>query len=259
MFCLITSITIAQKSVKSNSNSAKEIIKKVVTKTGSYELLKQLKDVQFDYTFHSPKNNKNDISVERYIFKNEVSWGNYQRHEVFVFPTEKESVIQFYDGNTTAKLMLGKTAINNPKTLQSVIFLRKANFYWFTMIPKLLDEGIVYEQLENRIHKGINYKIVKIGFEKGVGEVQDDFILYINPKTFLIDQFIFTVKGSGLGISMMEVEYETVQGYTFMAKRKVISGAEWDGSVLGDVLFTQTTENVRFNNGFTKKYLVENM
>ncbi len=58
---------------------------------------------------------------------------------------------------------------------------------------------------------------------------------------------------------MMEVEYDTVQGYTFMAKRKVISGANWDGSVIGDVLFIQTTENVRFNNGFTKEQLIQEM
>lgn len=135
-------------------------------------------------------------------------------------------------------------------------FSRKANYYWFTMMPKLLDTGLIYKQLPNRTYNKIDYKIVKIGFEKGVGEIQDDFILYINPTTFLVDRFLFTVKGSSLGVSLMEIEYETVNGYTFMAKRKVIP-ADWDGNIKGKILYEQTTANVKFNNGFKRELLAE--
>ncbi|WP_160114672.1 DUF6503 family protein [Aquimarina sp. AU474] len=246
---------IAQQIDTKNSPVAKGLIHKVVAKTGNYDLLKKLKDVAFEYTFYSTKTNKKDVSTERYIFDGEVSWGNYKTHQYFVFPNTTETVTQFYDGSTQTNVTLGDKNITDLKVLKSANFLRKANFYWFTMMPKLLDQGIVYELLPNRTHNRINYKIVKIGFNKGVGEVQDEFILYINPKTFLIDRFLFTVKGFIPGVLLMEAEYKTVNGYTFMAKRKVISGAQWDGSITGDVLFEQTSTNVKFTNGFTKEIL----
>ncbi len=252
---LCANVLFAQQKETKNSIAAKALIKKVVAKTGNYDLLKSLKDVAFEYTFYSTKTNKKDISVERYIFDGEVSWGQYKTHQYFVFPNTTETVTQFYDGSGQTTVKLGNKNVTDLKVLKSTTFLRKANFYWFTMMPKLLDEGITYELLPNRTHNTIKYNVVKIGFNQGVGEVQDDFILYINPKTFLVDRFLFTVKGFIPGVLLMEAEYDTVNGYTFMAKRKVISGAQWDGSITGDVLFEQTSTNVRFTNGFTKDTL----
>ncbi len=254
--CILVNITFAQKKEVSSSNSAKALIEKMVSITGNYELLKKLKDVEFDYTFYSPATKKSDISVERYIFDGEVSWGQYKTHNVFVLPKEEGTVTQYYESTGNSWITVGNTKITDTRTLRSSDFLRKANYYWFTMMPKLLDKGIVYTQLPDRVHNKVKYKIVKIGFEKGVGDVQDDFILYINPTTFLVDRFLFTVKGSALGISLMEIEYETANGYTFMAKRKVIP-ADWDGKIKGKVLYEQTTTNVKFNNGFRKELLAK--
>ena len=208
--CLLANITFAQKKEISSSDSAKALIEKMVTKTGSYELLKKLKDVEFTYDFYSPRTKKSDISIERYIFNREVSWGQYKTHNVFVLPKEKGIVTQYYESTGNSWIALENAKMTDKRALLSSDFLRKANYYWFTMMPKLLDKGIVYTQLPDRVHNRINYNIVKIGFEQGVGDVQDDFILYINPTTFLVDRFLFTVKGSALGISLMEIEYETV-------------------------------------------------
>ncbi|WP_109853294.1 DUF6503 family protein [Aquimarina sp. AU58] len=254
--CILANITFAQKKELSSNDSAKALIEKMVAKTGSYELLKKLKDVEFTYDFYSPKTRKSDISVERYIFNGEVSWGQYKTHNVFVLPKKEGIVTQYYESTGNSWITIENTKITDTRTLRSSDFLRKANYYWFTMMPKLLDKGIVYTQLPDRVHNKINYKIVKIGFEQGIGDVQDDFVLYINPTTFLVDRFLFTVKGSALGISLMEIEYETVNGYTFMAKRKVIP-ADWDGNIKGKVLYVQTTTNVKFNNGFKRELLAK--
>lgn len=251
---LLVSIGFTQKNNTPSGNSAKALIEKMVSKTGSYSLLKKLKDVEFTYHFYSPANKKIDISLERYIFNKEISWGQYKKHEVFVLPKEEGIVTQYYESNNNSWISLNDSKLSDKQALLSSNFLRKANYYWFTMMPKLLDPGIVYEQLPDRTHNNIDYKIVKIGFEKGVGDVQDDFILYLNPNTFLVDRFLFTVKGSSLGVSLMEIEYETVNGYTFMAKRKVIP-ADWEGNSKGNVLFEQTTTNIKFNNGFKKEAL----
>ncbi|WP_438423630.1 DUF6503 family protein [Aquimarina macrocephali] len=254
--CILVNITLAQNGKLSNSDSAKVLIEKMVSKTGSYELLKKLKDVEFTYDFYNPGAKKSDISIERYIFDGEVSWGQYKTHNVFVLPKKEGTVTQYYESTGNSWIAIENAKMTDKRALLSSNFLRKANYYWFTMMPKLLDAGIIYKQLPNRTYNKIDYNIVKIGFEKGVGEVQDDFILYINPTTFLVDRFLFTVKGSGLGISLMEIEYETVNGYTFMAKRKVIP-ADWGGNIKGKVLYEQTTTNVKFNNGFKRELLAK--
>ncbi|WP_103068254.1 DUF6503 family protein [Aquimarina sediminis] len=256
LFILVSAV-FAQKKNQSSSNSAKALIETMVSKTGNIQLLKKLRDVEFDYIFHNPKAKKSDISKERYIFNGEVSWGEYTKHEVFVFPKDKEVVTQYYDSNENSVVSLGTQKITDSKILFNSKFLRKANYYWFTMMPKLLDPGIAYEQLPDRTYNSIDYKIVKIGYNQGVGDVQDDFVLYINPETFLVDRFLFTVKGIGaLGVSLMEIEYETVSGYTFMAKRKVIP-SDWDGNIKGEILYEQTITNVKFNNGFKKESLAQ--
>jgi len=239
-----------------NTNNGKELIKEMVNKVGDYDYLKSLKDVEFTYTFFSPASRKKDVSIERYIFNDEISWAKYNEHDVFVYPKTEGEVIQWYDGKQTSFAAINNVPETDEKQLSSVRFLRKANYYWFTMMPKLLDEGLTYEVLEDRRNDGLTYKMVKIGFNNGVGDVQDEFVLYVNPKTKLIDQFLFTVKGSRLpSVMLMKIEYATVNGYTFMAKRQVIS-ADWDGNEKGDLLFEQTTADVKFNNGFTKALLL---
>ena len=54
---------------------------------------------------------------------------------------------------------------------------------------KTIRQGLVYELMEKRVVAATTYKIVKVTFNAGIGTVQDDFILYINPKTNLVDQF----------------------------------------------------------------------
>ncbi|OSY87044.1 hypothetical protein WH52_13350 [Tenacibaculum holothuriorum] len=233
------------------NNPAKKMIAKTVNKVGNYEQLKKLKNVEFNYTFYQPSNNKKDISVERYVFDGEISWGKYTTHQVFVFPKNKEIATQYFsEKNNKAWVKLGDQFMKDSSTLASVKFIRKANFYWFTMMQKLLDEGLTYKLLPDRKVDNIDYKIIKVGFEKNIGEVQDDFILYLNPETHLVDQFLFTVKGSKIPQPLlMKSSYSTVKGISIMTKRDIYM-ADWDGNIKGDILFQQVSENIKFNNNF---------
>ena len=236
-------------SKKTTINPAKELISKMVDKVGSYEQLKKLKNVEFNYTFHQPKSNKEDISVERYVFEGKASWGKYSKHQIFVSPKTKDEIVQYSDEKQTW-VEIDKKRVETNKAIQNAKFVRKANFYWFTMMQKLLDKGLIYKLLPDRTLNGVNYKIIKIGFEKNIGDYQDDFILYLNPKTYLIDQFIFTVKGSNITEPMlMKVNYEKVNGILIMAKRDIYL-SDWDGNIKGDILFQQLTENIKFNTNF---------
>lgn len=252
-FILIVSlISLTLYAQKDNSALGKALIEKMVEKVGNYDYLKQLNDVKFKYSFYSPKADAYDISTEYYIFKDETSYAKYKTHNIFVLPKQKGVVKQYFNGKDTTKITLNDKEIGDKAIIAQARFLRKANYYWFAMMPKLLDDGLIYEQLSDRTVNNIVYQIVKVGFKNSIGDVQDNFVLYINPKTHLVDQFLFTVKATKLPeVLLMKAKYNTVEGYTFMAKRDVYV-ADWDGNTKA-LLYTQITTDVVFNNGFKKE------
>lgn len=259
LICLIINFSCKQKSETINSNTvehdrssqnaAYSLVAKMVAKVGSMDKLKALKDVEYKYTFRDVSNNVSDVSTERYIFEGEQSWAQYDHHTFFIFPNEDGLVIQGYDGKTTWTSLNNKI-IETPEAIRLAYFFRKTNFYWFTMMPKLLDEGLEYELLDDRIVNDINYKIVKVTFKENVGDVQDEYILYINPLSYLVDQFLFTVKSfNQTAPFLMQLEYEVVEGIHVSTKRR-FTNSDWQGKIVGEKWSEQTSEQVKFNNEF---------
>ncbi len=238
-------------------DEAKELVREMVAKAGSMKKLRALKDVEYTYTFYNAMSDTRDISTERYIFDGELSWAKYDHHEAYVYAKEKGTVIQSQNGTDIWVSFDGELK-KEAKDIGLTKFLREANYYWFTMMPKLLDNGLVYELMEDRVVDEVAYKIVKITFNARIGAVQDDFVLYINPKTDLVDQFLFTVKGTKLPSPMlMKVKYDIVDGIYLMTKRKVYK-ANWEGVIEGTPLLEQYSENIKFNNGFTAAIFEQN-
>ena len=174
------------------NKNPKELIEKMTEVTGNYENLKSLKDVEYTNTVTDTASGKSDISVEKYIFDGELSWAEYSKRENHAFPQIEGEVIQGYNGSESWATINGKL-IEDPEIVKFTDFFRKTNFYWFAMMQKLLDPGINYNYEGKRNLNGIDYDIVKINYEHGIGDVSDTYLLYINPKTHLVDQFLFTV------------------------------------------------------------------
>ena len=109
-----------------------------------------------------------------------------------------------------------------------------------------------YEYNGSKNVDGTEYDLVKISFGEGVGDAQDTYLLYINPETKLIDQFLFTVMDFGLETPLlMKVEYEEVNGLKLPAKRKYVQ-ADWDGVPQNDNWVAEISTNIKFNNGFDR-------
>jgi hypothetical protein len=95
--------------------------------------------------------------------------------------------------------------------------------------------------------------LVGIGFDPGVGDVQDTYVLYLNPKTHLVDQFLFTVMDFGIKEPfLMKVKYEEIAGLKLPTKRKA-AAADWDGILKDENWVAEISENIKFNNGFTRE------
>ncbi len=228
----------------------KEIITRVVNTAGGLDKLKSLKDVEYIYTYRDAEG-KSDVSIERYVFENEHSWAKYTKRERLNVPKHEGEVVQGHDGSSTWVTLNGQL-VSDESAINRAHFLRKTNYYWFTMMFKLLDPGLVYSYEGKKSLDGNDYDLVKVTFDAGVGEVADIYLLYVNSKTNLVDQFLFTVMAfDKKDPLLMKVEYEEINGLKLPTKRKY-APASWDGTVKENKWVDEISTNVKFNNGFDK-------
>ena len=250
---LITLVTVVTGSAHSETTKdPKKLVKEMVDANGGIKQFRALKDVSYTYTYHDTATDKRDVSTEKYIFDGEYSWAEYHTHEKFVMPNVQGTVTQSFNGAKT-KVHHDGALVTDKKAVEMAHFLRKTNYYWFAMMFKLLDPGLNYSYEGTKKHNDITYDLVKVGFEQGIGEASDIYLLYINPETKMVDQFLFTVMSFGKKDPfMMTVEYETVSGVKFPTKRKYTT-AKWDGTITGEKWVHEISTKLSFNNGYGKE------
>ena len=235
----------------SKSENPRALIEGVVQAVGGKDKFYALKDVEYQYTYLDHSDSKRDVSIERYVFDGELSWGQYTVREKYAFPQLEGEIISGYNGKESWATLNGQL-ITDPQAYKLIDFTRKTSYYWFAMMYKLLDPGMTYTYKGTRTVSGIDYDVVEISFEPGIGDVQDTYVLYINPQTHLVDQFLFTVLDFGVSDPLlMKVEYEEVAGLK-LPTRKKFAPADWEGNIKQDVWVDEISENIKFNNGFSR-------
>ena len=230
-------------------NKGHELIYNMTQKVGRYRQLAEKKDVVYTYTYATP-DGKTDISTEKYIFKGELSYGMYHQHQRTLADLEGP-IEQGYDGTEYWLKQQGQM-ITDSLALKRVAFNRPTNFYWFTMFQKLLDPGLNYEYLGEQQIQGTAYDIVKVSFDSPVDKPTDIYQVYINQETGLVDQFLFTVADFGImdTPSLMEVEYEEVDGMLIPTKRRY-KRSDWEATMSDQPWISVNWTDIKFNNGLT--------
>tara|TARA_R110002049_G_scaffold1346_1_gene10260 strand:+ start:35008 stop:35838 length:831 start_codon:yes stop_codon:yes gene_type:complete len=232
-------------------NKGYELVYKMTQETGNYQDLLNLKDIVFNYTYRTP-DQKEDISIESYIFDGELSHGTYLKHER-TLPDLNGKMDQGYNGKDFW-LKMDEQEITDSTAIASVIFTRKTNFYWFAMMQKLLDPGINYEYLGQESAVGKIYDVVKITFTTADDVAADIYQLYINPETHLVDQFLFTVVSKNVTDPiLMRVKYEKVEGILLTTYRKYTK-SDWAASVINDAWIEEITKDIKFNQNLDKAF-----
>lgn len=232
-------------------NKGHELVYNLVQKVGDYQQLRSKKDVVYTYTYTTP-DGKTDISTEKYIFDGELSYGNYKQHQR-TLPELEGTLEQGYDGNEYWLKANGKL-VNDTTALKRVKFSRPTNFYWFTMFQKLLDPGLNYDYLGERKLANTNFDIVKVSFESKNNKPTDIYQLYINKKTGLVDQFLFTVADFGVIETplLMQMEYEKVDTFLIPTKRKY-KKSTWDAEVTDAPWILVNWSNIKFDNNLKRE------
>lgn len=237
--------------IKTFHNKGHWIINDMVNKVGDIKSLYDKNDVTYTYTYKTP-DGKTDVSNEKYIFNGELSYGQYVRHERTL--AQLDGVIeQGYNGQEYWLKHKGNI-LSDKDLLAKVAFSRPTNFYWFTMMQKLLDDGLIYEYLGEESKEGQQYDIIKVSFEKKNDKPTDIYQLYINKQTSLVDQFLFTVADFGKMEFpfLMILEYEEVEGISISTKRRY-KQSTWNADVSDLPWIEVDWSSIRFDTGLVEK------
>nr|WP_299070236.1 DUF6503 family protein [uncultured Allomuricauda sp.] len=241
-----------------DTNEPKTILAAVAHAHGGWNDLWKKKDVEYTYDYRVPSNGKADISTERYIFDSEASFGKYSQHEINIMPDKDGEVTQCFDGKETMVMVNGEKN-EDPQLIAVSDFLRRANYYWFTMAYKLNDKGTVAKYLGQEEYNGKMYDKVHVTYDPEVtGKEQNDiYILYVNPETKMIDRFFFSLPFLGVEepVIIANYEYEDIDGQLISTKRSYFMPSEQ--GYPEEPGLVQTMTNVKFNNGFTIETLMQ--
>ena len=233
-------------------NKGHELVYTMVQRVGDYTRLSDKKNVSYTYTYQTV-DNKIDISTEKYIFNGELSYGIYKQHEK-TFPQLEGVIEQGYDGKEYWLKHNGKI-LTDENLLKRVAFSRPTNYYWFTMMQKLLDPGLSYEHLGEKTIDNQVYDVVKVSFASQDDKPTDIYQLYINRNTSLVDQFLFTVADFGKmeTPNLMKLEYEEIEGILIPVKRQY-KPSTWDADVSDKPWVLATWSDIKFNVELSKDH-----
>jgi len=241
-----------KKEITYDVNKPETIINAIAEASGGWDTLWNLKDVEYSYTYEQA-DGKKDVSIERYIFDGEYSWGKYTVHQVNVLPENDELIIQNY-ANGKATVSMGGKKVTDEKTIGTADFLRQVNYYWFMMNFKIGDPGTTYEyQGQETVNEKIYDKVTVTYDPKKTGkEANDAYILYVNPETKLIDQFYFSLPAWGINdtVLLMKVKYTEIDGIQVPTHRYAYIPND-KGEFPEKPSLSEISTNVKFNNGFT--------
>lgn len=229
--------------VNANAQKAKKLVAEMIDVLGGKENFYKQGNVTYDYEYKDPNSPLTLIGTETYVFDGEKSHANYTTHSML---GANGKVEDGFDGKN-AWIKFNGTLSTDEQANGVARFLRKTNYYWFAMFFKLQDAGVNLEHIGEQKVEGRDYDLVKVTFGNDVGDAQDTYVLYINKRTKLVDQFLFTVIGFGIkDPNLMKVHYETINGIKIPTERVYIA-ADWDGNIVGKKWTTTYWENIRFN------------
>ncbi|PZX53108.1 hypothetical protein LV84_03315 [Algoriphagus ratkowskyi] len=232
-------------------NMGHELVYEMVQKVGDFSSLADKKSVKYTYTYVTADGGT-DISQEKYLFDGEYSYGRYTTHER-TLPQFEGDIEQGFNG-TEYWLKHNGEVISDEEALARVKFNRPTNYYWFTMMQKLLDPGINYEYIGERPINNKEYHIVKITFDSPDDKPTDTYQLYIDKETSIVDQFLFTVVDFGVEETpyLMLLDYEKIDGLLIPTKRKY-KASTWNADLSDEGWITVNWTDIKFDTGITKE------
>ncbi|MEP0385912.1 MAG: hypothetical protein ABJD69_00200 [Dokdonia sp.] len=220
----------------------------MVNELGGKKAFYEKKNVTYDLEYRDPNSQTTLVSKEIYVFDKEKSFAEYTEHSML---GAKGKVTEAYDGET-AWIRFDDKLSNDKQSNGVARFWRKTNYYWFAMFFKLQDEGVNLKHIGNKKVEGRDYDLIKVTFGDDIGDAQDTYVLYVNKRTKLVDQLLFTVLAFNITEPLLyKFSYDTIDGIKVPTDRVEIQ-SNWKGDAVGKKWATTYWTNIKFNNKIDK-------
>lgn len=129
-------------------------------------------------------------------------------------------------------------------------FYHNLVFYFFAIPFVLADPGIHYEDLGEQVVAGRTYRALKVSFESGVGDADDDlYITHFNPETYQLELLLYTVtyfsgeKHENYN-ALRYTHWQEVNGLLIPA---VMEGHKFEADSIGELRYRAEFSNVLFS------------
>ena len=224
---------------------SKVLLEKLSTLNGNYDSLIALNDVQFTYNKVIHGNTR--TSQEKLIFKGEHSLSTYKGEY-----KQQQGIVKRSSVNGKGTMSIDDEMLMDEKSKKVAVYANSITFYWFTMMYKLSDPSTVSTYMGQERVDSIVYDKVKLVFDYSQLEKKshDEYLLYFNPKTHLVDLFMYSATNGDViknPKAKVFVTYKVVQGIHVPVIRKHFKPndkGEW--GIYGVFTFL----DVVFDNGF---------
>lgn len=226
-----------------STQNAEQLVADMVNAIGGKQAFYDLRNVTYDLHYNDPSTPVKIISKETYVFDGELSYGDFAEHGLL---KGNGKVAEGFDGKKAWVKFNNSLSLDENANMVAR-FLRKTNYYWFAMFFKLQDQGVNLEYGGFKKVEGRDYDLVKVTFGNSVGDAQDTYIIYINRRTKLVDQFLFTIVAFGVTEpKLMKVKYDTINGIKIPYDR-IYTDANWEGDVVGKEWVATFWSNIQFD------------
>lgn len=131
----------------------------------------------------------------------------------------------------------------------SARFYHNLLFYFFGMPFVMSDPGCIYEDMGSKEINGKQYQAIKVSFEEGTGDADDDFyVLNINPETNRLEILLYTVT---YGSNEKHENYNAIiydwQEVGHLIVPKKLTGYKYSDGTIGEKRYEKEFTKVIFN------------
>jgi len=166
---------------------SKILLENLEAVNGTYDSLLALNDVQFTYNKVIYGNTR--TSQEKLIFNGEHSLSSYNGEY-----KNQQGVVKRSSVKGKGLMSIDDEILPDEKSKKVAVYANSITFYWFTMMYKLTDPSTVSTYIGQEKVDSTVYDKVKLVFDYSQSEKKshDEYLLYFNPKTHLVDLFLYS-------------------------------------------------------------------
>ena len=120
-------------------------------------------------------------------------------------------------------------------------------FFYFLSIPYVLnDDGIIYEDLGEKVIQGKTYHAVKVTYNEGVGDAHEDqYIVHFNPETNEMEWLLYTVTYGGReNVSFNALNYLDWVDVNGLKMPTRLQGYRYQADTVGEPRYEATFSNL---------------